>query len=456
MLGFKNEIKLSSKQKRCADLWIAAQNGIYNSKCDEEEYFYRFSKKALALVGMRPKTDAAYSHLVSPWMRAVPSQLLRNGACRYYEAKQRFYSGTAKHPRKKKGNRRTCRITNELFTLELRDNEKQDTQTGIVRLKQIGRIKFEISRKVSIPKMLTLSREGGRYFLSFCYEDGKKIKKQSELYEELKQTGHENLNFLGIDRGVKVQSACSDESVFQFTDNEKARLVQKDRRRKQFQRKLARQQKGSKNRRKTLCSLSKVSAKIANIKRNFNHHISKKIVHSGADVLVYEDLKLKNMTRSASGTMDEPGRNVAAKSGLNRAILNCNLGQQFEFVRYKAIRDEKLVLKVKPHGSSIECRKCRYSDRDNRLTQEEFRCQRCGHTENADTHASKVVAQRGMQDFISGNITFLDESKKKVRTARRKREYACGEEIRQVIPSVGLATSAKQEPESENPSSDVA
>jgi putative transposase len=449
MLGFKVEARLSRTQKKQVDRWIAAQNGIYNSKVEEAEYFYRFSKFALSLAGMSPKTDAAYSHLVSYWMRAVPSQILRNGASRYYEAKQRFFSGLAKLPRKKKGLRRSCRVTNELFTFE--QVKKGESVKGRVSLKRIGKIHFGLEQEIVPPKMLTLSRTSGKYFLSFCYDDGKKIKKQSEVYEELKSQGYQKLEFLGVDRGVIVQAACSDGTLFEFTQAQKERLVQKERQKKKFQRKLARQQKGSRNRKKTILKVSKISAKIANIRRNFNHHTSKAIAESDAQVIVFENLKLKNMTRSASGTQEEPGTQVKAKSGLNRAILSCNLGQQLDFVKYKAIRSGKLVLKVKPHGSSIECQKCTHSDPNNRLTQAEFRCLRCGHTENADIHASKVIAQRGLHDFLSGKVEFLDESKKKVKTARRKREYACGEDVRRTGQSAKFATSVKQEPGSSKP-----
>ena len=203
----------------------------------------------------------------------------------------------------------------------------------------------------------------------------------------------------------------------------------KEKVRKRYQKKIARQVLWSKNRKRVVRKLGKVSAKIANIAKNFNHHVSKKIVNSIADVIVLEDLKLKNMTKSAAGTQENPGKNVAAKSGLNRSLLSRNLGQQFEFIKYKGIRKGKLILKVNPRASSMECHKCEHSDSGNRRSQELFSCLRCGHTENADIQASKVIAKRGYFDFVSGNVEFLDQSKKKVKTARGTRVKACGEEI---------------------------
>jgi putative transposase len=454
MLGIKSEIHLSQAQKKLVDSWIAAQNGVYNAKVEEEDYFYRFERSSLSLTGTRPKTDAAYSHLVSPWMRKVPSQILRNGACRYYEAKQRFFSKLAKHPRKKKGLRRSCRVTNELFIFK--QTAKKAGIKAEVSFKQIGKIFLDLDSEIRIPKMLTLSRTGGRYFLSFCYDDQKKVRKQADVYEELRVQDPKEIRFLGVDRGVKIQSACSDGTLHSFTVTQQEQLKRKMLRKRRFQRKLARQQMGSQNRNKTKQKLSKISAKIANIRKNFNHHVSKKIVNSDAQVLVFEALKLKNMTRSARGSCEQPGKQVAAKSGLNRAILDCNLGQQLEFVKYKAIREGKLVLRVNPKGSSIECRKCAHSDPNNRMTQESFQCLRCGHTEHADVHAAKVVAQRGFLDFVSGKIEFLDQSKKKVKTARRRREDACGEDMRQVSQSAVLAASVNQELELSSLTTEVA
>ena len=446
MLGFKTEIKPSRVQKKQIDRWIGAQNQIYNAKCEEEDYFYGFSKQALSQVGQRPATNAAYSHLVSYWMRAVPSQILRNGACRYYESKQRFLSGLSKHPRKKKGSRRSCRVTNELFEFKQSKDGKQFRVE--VKLKRIGKIYFELEKELKTPKMLTLSRNGGVYFLSFSYEDGKKVKSQSEVYKELQKRGYKNVQFLGIDRGIKVQSACSDGQRYEWSEKQKRQILEKEKKKKRYQRKIARQVARSQNRKKTVKKLSKVSAQLSNIRKDFNHQVSKKIVNTEAEVIVFEDLKLKNMTRSASGSVEEPGKNVNAKSGLNRSLLSCNLGQQYEFVKYKAIREGKLVLKVNAHGSSIECRKCAHTDSGNRPTQSEFRCLRCGHEENADLQASQVIAQRGLRDFMSGKVEFLDESRKKIKTTRRRRERACGEDVRQKGVSSDFAASMKQEPES--------
>ena len=64
------------------------------------------------------------------------------------------------------------------------------------------------------------------------------------------------------------------------------------------------------------------------------------------------------MTRSASGTVQEPGRNVAAKSGLNRSILDAGWGQFLAILLAKAEGAGRRVVKVDPRGTSITCHLC--------------------------------------------------------------------------------------------------
>lgn len=87
------------------------------------------------------------------------------------------------------------------------------------------------------------------------------------------------------------------------------------------QRKLAKKTKFSNNWKKQKAKINRIHTKIANIRRDFLHKTSTELSKNHA-LIVIEDLKVKNMTRSAKGTLDEPGRNVKAKSGLNKSILD--------------------------------------------------------------------------------------------------------------------------------------
>ena len=102
-----------------------------------------------------------------------------------------------------------------------------------------------------------------------------------------------------------------------------------------------------------------------------------------------EDLQIGNMTRSARGTRDDPGRNVRAKAGLNRGILGSGWGLLVRRLEDKA---PGRVEKVKPHYTSQRCSACGQVDRDSRESQAVFRCTACGFAGNADVNAAMNIA----------------------------------------------------------------
>ena len=107
------------------------------------------------------------------------------------------------------------------------------------------------------------------------------------------------------------------------------------------------------------------------------------------DVIRVEGLQIKNMTRSARGTRENPGRNVRAKAGLNRGILGSGWGLLVRRLEDKA---PGRVEKVKPHYTSQRCSACGQVDRDSRESQAVFRCTACGFAANADVNAAINIA----------------------------------------------------------------
>ena len=95
------------------------------------------------------------------------------------------------------------------------------------------------------------------------------------------------------------------------------------------------------------------------------------------------------MSRSAKGTIENPGRNVKAKAGVNKAILDQGWGELKRQLGYKQSWRAGLLVVVPSQHTSQKCSECGYVDSDNRPSHAVFRCQACGHTENADTIAAK-------------------------------------------------------------------
>ena len=101
------------------------------------------------------------------------------------------------------------------------------------------------------------------------------------------------------------------------------------------------------------------------------------------------------MSKSAKGNIEKPGKNVKAKSGLNKSILNQGWGIFKDLLKYKLEWNGGEYLKVRPEYTSQKCSKCSYISKDNRKVQKKFQCLECGHEENADFNAAKNILMAG-------------------------------------------------------------
>jgi putative transposase len=141
--------------------------------------------------------------------------------------------------------------------------------------------------------------------------------------------------------------------------------------------------------------VAKLKQKQARIREHALHQFSRDIVHNYSKICI-EDLRLKNMTKSAKGDADNPGTNVKAKSGLNREMLNVAIGEFRWMLEYKAEAVGATVAPVDAAYTSQTCSQCGCTDKANRKSQSEFVCVSCGFTENADVNAAKNILQKGI------------------------------------------------------------
>ena len=135
---------------------------------------------------------------------------------------------------------------------------------------------------------------------------------------------------------------------------------------------------------------ARLKARQARARKHWAHNVTTDITRSYGGVVV-ERLRTKNMTSSARGTVDEPGRNVAQKRGLNRAILNVGWQRIETMLACKAAR----FVKVDPAYTSQTCASCGTVDRRSRESQASFVCTACGHRDNADRNAAINILNRG-------------------------------------------------------------
>lgn len=213
---------------------------------------------------------------------------------------------------------------------------------GRVYLQGIGHVKVHAHRAVQgRVKTISLKREGRRWYVVLSC-DGVPA-------APLPHAGRE----VGIDVGVARFATTSDGEIIanpRFARASAAELAE-------AQQVLARKKRGSANRRRAKAKVAEAHRRVRNRRADFCHKTARALVRE-CDVIALEALRIGNMTRSASGTLEQPGTNVAAKSGLNRSILDAGWGQFTNILIGKAEEAGRRIVFVDPRGTSITCHQC--------------------------------------------------------------------------------------------------
>lgn len=300
------------------------------------------------------------------WMKEIDSTALQNAVINLDKAYKHFFRRVkagekAGFPRFK--SKHDPRQSYQSSTAKIKD--------GKLYLPKIGLVKAIFHREVAgTVKTVTVSSEAGQYFASINYEDG---------IDQV--AGTNNGKSIGIDVGVKVFAYLSNGEAIRHVDLKKeiAEVIK-------AQKVLSRRKLKSANRTKAKARLAKKHLKLRNKRNDFLHKVTKRL--SENQTIAVEDLKIKNMSRSAKGSIDNPNMRSSAKSGLNRSILQQSWGKFFELLEYKLERNGGKLVRVDPKYTSQTCSCCGHISKENRLTQARFVCTACGNTLNADYNAS--------------------------------------------------------------------
>jgi putative transposase len=189
---------------------------------------------------------------------------------------------------------------------------------------------------------------------------------------------------VGLDRGVTVSAALSTGELLHCP----GLATPQQRRSRRLERKLARARRGSERRARVRRAVARLKARSADIRKDWCEKTSTDIA-GRFDVILVEDLKIANMTRSAQGSIEQPGRNVRQKTGLNRGIMRSGWGLLVRRLEDKA---PGRVEKVHPAYTSQLCSACGHIAAGSRESQALFRCVACGYTLNADVNAARNIA----------------------------------------------------------------
>jgi putative transposase len=203
---------------------------------------------------------------------------------------------------------------------------------------------------------------------------------------------------VGVDVGVKNFVAMSDGTLLPPAmdfNREHAKLARLQRVLSRMQGPVKSQRKASNNWKKQNARVNRQEHKIASKRRDYIERQTA-ILARNFQIVAIEDLKVKNMTKSAKGTADEPGKNVAAKAGLNRAILQGGFGMFRTRLEAKVAARKGEVRAVNPAHTSQTCNACGHVAKANRPEQAEFKCVACGHEDHADLNAAKNILFRAL------------------------------------------------------------
>jgi putative transposase len=267
---------------------------------------------------------------------------------------------------------------------------------NMVYLPKIGWVMFYKSRDVEgTPQNITVSKRGKHWFVS--------IQTEMEIAEPI----HPSDSAVGIDMGVRRFATLSEGTFYEplnsFRKLEKKLAFE--------QRNLSRKVKWSQNWHKQKDVITQLHIRIANTRNDYLHKTSTTISKNHA-LVVLEDLKVSNMSASARGTMDNPGRNVKAKAGLNKAILDQGWHQFRRMLEYKQLWSGGRVVTVSPRHTSQTCPQCKHVSSYNRVSQKVFHCMVCGYQDDADFVAAMNILAAGHAVSACGEMVLSDHSVK--------------------------------------------
>jgi putative transposase len=310
------------------------------------------------------------------WIAAVPVNVQQQALRDLDKAFANFFAGRAGYPTpRRKGEHDAFRFP-AIHCGELR---QINAKWSVIRLRGLGDVRVRTHRLIEgKPLSITVTLEGGRWFASFACEI-----ERAEPPAPLPRA-------VGIDRGVARTLTLSTGGTMSL-DRERLNVL--DRRARKAQRTLSRRKRGSRRYGRARLAVARLKTQAARYRKDWNHKASYNIA-GRFGVVALEKLKTANMTRSAAGTVEAPGRNVKAKAGLNRSILAQGWYQFSLFLGYKLEERGGHLVEVDPAHTSQTCSACGHISPDNRTTQARFACVSCQSRLNADYNAALNILGR--------------------------------------------------------------
>jgi len=334
-----------------------------------------------------------------PWYKSPYSQVLQATLVRLDKSYDNFYrrvkegkekAGFPKYKKRGQWNSITY------------PQHKKSPEEGKIKVPKIGDIKIIYHRKlpeVSFVKTLSIKKDGDKWFVCFSVDIPLKDREPKQGLSKS----------IGIDLGLIDFYYGSDGSQVPvpkyFRKNEK--------RLKKLQRKFQKVRDENKNKEKPekyyklLKALQKVHYRIRSQREDFIHKKVNRLLRE-FDIIIHENLNIKNMSRRPKPKQDVNGKylpnRTSIKAGLNKSINDVGWYKFTQILKYKALTMGKTVISIDPKKTSQICSGC--GNRvEKTLSERTHLCSECGLILPRDYNSALYIKRLGLESL--GNDSCL-------------------------------------------------
>lgn len=375
--SYRYRLYPTAAQRASLDEQLGAACDLYNAALEQRIRAYREHGVSLSYYDQqRELTEARTNDGLLPAGMSLKAQ--RSALVRLDKAFQAFFrrcaaGETPGFPR--------FRPRRRYDSLTWPSGDGAGVRSGRLRVMGVGSMRVCWHREIpddAEVRTITVKRKNGRWYVTLVLHLSNPA--------TLPPTGES----VGVDRGVTVPFALS---TGEHVEGPRAQKTNAGSVRRAA-RKVARRQRGSSRKRKARMLLARQREREANQRHDFLHKLSRRLVNEN-DTIVFEDLNVQGMTRSARGTSGAPGRRVRQKAGLNRSISDQGWATLVEMTSYKAAEAGRQVIRVPAAYTSQICAECGVVDAASR-NGVVFACTSCGHEAHADTNAALNILRAGL------------------------------------------------------------
>lgn len=382
--AFKYRIYPTNEQKIIMGKHFGCCRYIYNWALAKKIEIYATSKKSISRFDLQKELPVLKKTEGTEWLGEVTAQALQYSLEHLDKAYTRFF-------KEKKGFPKFKSKSHSRLSYSLPQGVSVDFKTHAIKLPKIGDVNVVLSREFDGNiKTVTVSKTPtGKYHVSILV-DNEKIKERKLKKVSPKTT-------IGIDTGVKTLLTCSNGDTFE----NQAYLKKSADRLNILKRRASKKVNGSINRKKANLKVNRVYEKITNQRNDYLHKITHQLTKENQfSCIVIEDLNIKGMTTSVKPKQDENGKFLlngkAAKSGLNKSILDAGIGKFYSLLEYKCKWNGINLIKIgRYEPSSKSCSSCGKINGELKLLDREWTCV-CGKTHDRDLNAAINIKNMGL------------------------------------------------------------